>query len=46
MDDVERLDDLDAQVEALDETLGQTTGMAAAFNAELSRVRESFAETG
>src|SRR6056297_409136 len=43
---VEQLDDLDAQVEALDDTLGQAAGMAAAFNGELARVRAGFAEAG
>lgn len=46
MDDVEQLDDLDAQVEALDESLGGAAGMAAAFNGELRRVREGFAGAG
>jgi len=43
---MERLDDLDAQVEALDDSLGQAAGMAAAFNAELARVRAGFAGAG
>lgn len=43
---VEQLDDLDAQVEALDDNLGQAAGMAAAFNGELARVRAGFAEAG
>jgi len=46
MNDVEQLDDLEAQVEALDDSLGAATGMAAAFNAELGRVREGFAGAG
>jgi len=46
MENVERLDDLDAQVEALDESLGGAVGMAAAFNGELARMRAGFAETG
>ncbi|WP_320179445.1 phage tail tape measure protein [Roseovarius pacificus] len=46
MENVERLDDLDAQVEALDESLGGAAGMAAAFNGELARMRAGFAETG
>ncbi len=43
---MDRLDDLDIQVEALDEHLGQASDMAAAFNAELARMREVFAGTG
>ncbi|MCZ0810706.1 MAG: phage tail tape measure protein [Pseudomonadota bacterium] len=46
MIDVEQLDDLEAQVGALDDSLGAATGMAAAFNAELGRVREGFAGAG
>lgn len=40
------MDELEAQVEALDDSLGQATGMAAAFNAELARVRAGFAGAG
>ncbi len=43
---MEQLDDLEAQVGALDDSLGAATGMAAAFNAELGRVREGFAGAG
>lgn len=46
MDELERLDDLDAQVETLDGTLGGAADMAAAFNTEMARVRGSFARTG
>lgn len=43
---MDRMDDLDLQVEALDEHLGQASDMAAAFNSELARMREAFAVTG
>ncbi|EDM71975.1 phage-related minor tail protein-like protein [Roseobacter sp. AzwK-3b] len=43
---MDSMDDLDAQLEALDDSLGQATGMAAAFNAELARVRAGFAGAG
>mgnify|MGYP005843676669 CR=1 FL=1 len=46
MDGIDRMDDLDLQVEALDENLGQATDMAAAFNAEMGRIRKTFAGTG
>jgi len=46
MDSFDRMDDLDTQVEAMEENLGQAAEMAAAFNGELARVRESFAGTG
>ncbi|MCZ4354195.1 phage tail tape measure protein [Roseovarius aestuarii] len=46
MDDIANLNALDAQVEALDGSLGAATEMAAAFNAELSRVRGTFERTG
>ncbi|RBI75727.1 phage tail tape measure protein [Roseovarius sp. TE539] len=46
MDDLDRLDDLDTQVSALDENFGAAAGMAAAFNGEMARVRASFAGTG
>ena len=46
MDELERADDLEAQITALDDALGQATGMAAAFNAELGRVRGGFASAG
>ncbi len=43
---MDRIDDLDLQVEALDAQLGQASDMAAAFNNELSKMREAFAVTG
>ena len=46
MDDSDRVEDLEAQIEALDDTFGAATGMAAAFNAEMVRVREAFGGTG
>ncbi len=46
MTDMEQLDDLDEQIVTLDQSLGQATGMAATFNAELERVRGTFAQTG
>ncbi|RKF12968.1 phage tail tape measure protein [Roseovarius spongiae] len=46
MDDTDHMDALDAQIEALDASLGDATQMAAAFNAELGRVRAGFEQTG
>lgn len=46
MDEFDRLDDLEAQIAALDENFGAATDMAAAFNSEMARVRESFSGTG
>lgn len=46
MDDLDRADNLEDQIAALDATMGQATGMAAAFNAELGRVRGGFAAAG
>jgi phage-related minor tail protein len=46
METSERMDDFDLQVEAMEESLGQATEMAAAFNGELARVRDTFAGTG
>ncbi|MEM6587220.1 MAG: phage tail tape measure protein [Pseudomonadota bacterium] len=43
---MDRIEDLDLQVEALDARLGQASDMAAAFNSELSKMREAFAVTG
>ena len=34
MDELERVDDLEAQIAALDDVMGQATGMAAAFGAD------------
>lgn len=46
MVDIEGLEDLDVQVSALDENLGAASEMAATFNSEMARVRETFASTG
>ncbi|MEM9844778.1 MAG: phage tail tape measure protein [Pseudomonadota bacterium] len=46
MVDIESLEDLDVQVSALDENLGAASDMAASFNSEMARVRETFAATG
>ena len=46
MDETEDFGALDAQIEALDSSLGAATDMAAAFNAELARVRGTFERTG
>ena len=46
MDEFERVDELEAQIAALDDAMGQATGMAAAFGAELARVKGSFASAG
>ncbi len=46
MSEQENMDALDAQIEALDGSLGAATEMAAAFNAELGRVRGTFEKTG
>ena len=46
MDDLEHMADLDLQIDALDSSLGGATDMAAAFNAELGRIRGSFERTG
>lgn len=46
MDEMDRVGDLEAQIDALDETFEAATGMAAAFNAEMARVREAFGGTG
>lgn len=46
MVDIEGLEDLDVQVSALDENLGAASDMAASFNSEMARVRETFAATG
>ncbi|WP_245227008.1 hypothetical protein [Parasedimentitalea maritima] len=46
MSDHEALSDLEAQSEGLGDALGDAAGMAATFDAELRRVRESFAATG
>ena len=46
MDELERAEDLESQITALDASLGQAADMAAVFNAELGRVRGGFARTG
>jgi phage-related minor tail protein len=46
MDEIGNLDALDAQVEALDGSFSAATEMAAAFNAELSRMKGTFEQTG
>lgn len=46
MGDFERMDELELQIEQLDQSLGQATGMAAAFNSELERVKTTFSSTG
>lgn len=46
MDELDRVDELEAQIAALDDAMGQTTSMAAAFGAELARVRGGFASAG
>ena len=43
--DRDGIDALDAQVDALQDSLGDAAGMAASFDAELKRVRASFAAT-
>lgn len=46
MDELERTEDLEAQIAALDEAMGQATGMAAAFASELGRVSGGLASAG
>ena len=46
MDELDRADDLEAQIGALDDAMGQAGAMAAAFAGELSRVRGGFAAAG
>jgi phage-related minor tail protein len=46
MSDGDGIADLDAQAEALEDSLGAAASMAAGFDAELRRMRESFAATG
>jgi len=46
MDELERADDLEAQVAALDDAMGQAGAMAAAFAGELAQVRGGFAAAG
>jgi len=46
MIDLVQLDDLERQIDALDQSLGGATQMAASFNAEMERVRGTFSTTG
>lgn len=46
MDAFDRMDDLEAQTEALDSSFGAAAEMAAAFNAEMARVQDAFSGTG
>jgi len=46
MADRQELEELDLQVAALDENLGGATEVAAAFNSEMQRVKETFSSTG
>ncbi|WP_322865513.1 phage tail tape measure protein [Aquicoccus sp. G2-2] len=46
MADLERLDELDEQVDALEQTLGEATQMAAQFDSEMQRIRATLADTG
>ena len=45
MDDLERLDDLDADLSALDATLGDTSAMAAAFSGQLRDMQTGLGQT-
>ncbi len=46
MSELDGLDTLDDQVEALELSLGQAAGMAASFDVELQRMRSSLTQTG
>ncbi|MEI4195473.1 phage tail tape measure protein [Roseovarius sp. E0-M6] len=46
MDDLERLDDLDSQLDSLETGMSGAADVAAAFNSEMARVRNSFERTG
>lgn len=46
MTDIEQLDDLDDQIDALSTSLGGAAGMAAAFDGELRRIHETFSASG
>ncbi|MEM8773439.1 MAG: phage tail tape measure protein [Pseudomonadota bacterium] len=46
MIEIEGIDDLETQVDALEQNFSGASDMAAAFNGELQRVREAFAGTG
>ncbi len=46
MSDIDTLDDLDAQIYALESSLGGAAGMAAQFDAEMRRIHQTFSATG
>mgnify|MGYP005856514473 CR=1 FL=1 len=46
MDELDRADDLETQITALDDAMGQAGAMAAAFAGELAQVRGGFAAAG
>lgn len=46
MDSFDAGGDLGNQIEAMEDNFGHAAGMAAAFNAEMARMRETFAGTG
>jgi hypothetical protein len=46
MDELNGIEDLQAQAEAMDASLGGAAGMAAGFDGELRRMRSSLSETG
>lgn len=46
MDEFDRLEELERQIDALDDNFGAATDMAAAFNTELARVRAGLGNTG
>ncbi|MBZ8118517.1 phage tail tape measure protein [Roseovarius sp. LXJ103] len=46
MEDSDQLGALEAQIDAMDGSFGAATDMAAAFNAEMARVRGTFERTG
>lgn len=46
MGDFERMEELEEQIDQLDQSLGQASSMAQAFNSELERVKTTFSSTG
>lgn len=46
MGDIDRIEDLDEQLDQLDQSLGQASNMASAFNSELERVKSTFSSAG
>lgn len=46
MTEIEGLEELEAQVDALEVSLGQTTAVAAGFDTELKRMRDALSATG